>query len=82
MAIIKEADITEGIETTDSEQQLQIQGELPVLPLRISLFSVISAAIRLARNSIRAVERPGDIEDSAASQKTSQGRTLSEDLYK
>ena len=34
MAIIKEADITEGIDTPDSEQQLQIPGELPVLPLR------------------------------------------------
>jgi hypothetical protein len=34
MAIIKEADITQGLETSDVDQQLQIPNELPVLPLR------------------------------------------------
>ncbi len=35
MAIINNQDITEGLDATDgNEQQLQIPGELPVLPLR------------------------------------------------
>src|SRR5436190_9924325 len=34
MAIIKDAEITEGIEVADSGQELQIPNDLPVLPLR------------------------------------------------
>src|SRR6188474_1533051 len=58
MAIIKEADITEGIETTDSEQQLQIPGELPVLPLRdIVIYPFMIVPLFVSREkSIRAVD--------------------------
>ena len=34
MAIAKEPEFTEAIETVDNDQQLQIPSELPVLPLR------------------------------------------------
>ena len=34
MSIVKDAEFTEAIETTDNDQQLQIPSELPVLPLR------------------------------------------------
>jgi ATP-dependent Lon protease len=34
MAIAKESEFSEAIDTTESEQQLQIPSELPVLPLR------------------------------------------------
>ena len=34
MAIVKEPEFAEAIETTDADQQLQIPNDLPVLPLR------------------------------------------------
>src|SRR5688572_11635342 len=58
MAIIKEADITEGIEPTDSEQQLQIQGELPVLSLRdVVIYPFVIVPLFVSgEKSIRAVD--------------------------
>jgi len=37
MAIVKDAEFSEAIETTDNDQQLQIPNELPVLPDRKSV---------------------------------------------
>jgi ATP-dependent Lon protease len=34
MAIVKDAEFTEAIEPSDTDQQLQIPNDLPVLPLR------------------------------------------------
>src|SRR5688500_20256037 len=58
MAIIKEADTTEAIDSRDSEQQLQIPSELPVLPLRdIVVYPFMIVPLFVSREkSIRAVE--------------------------
>ena len=58
MAIIKEAEITEGLETTDTEQQLQIPSDLPVLPLRdIVIYPFMIVPLFVSREkSIRAVD--------------------------
>ena len=58
MAIIKDAEISEGIDTTDSEPQLQIPGELPVLPLRdIVIYPFMIVPLFVSREkSIRAVD--------------------------
>src|SRR6185295_14514631 len=58
MAIIKEADVAEGIEVTDNEQQLQIPNELPVLPLRdIVIYPFMIVPLFVSREkSIRAVD--------------------------
>ena len=58
MAIIKEADITQGLETSDVDQQLQIPNELPVLPLRdIVIYPFMIVPLFVSREkSIRAVD--------------------------
>jgi ATP-dependent Lon protease len=58
MAIVNEEDITTGLETTDSEQQLQIPNELPVLPLRdIVIYPFMIVPLFVSREkSIRAVD--------------------------
>src|SRR6266545_12185 len=58
MAIIKDAEISEAIENVDSEQQLQIPGELPVLPLRdIVIYPFMIVPLFVSREkSIRAVD--------------------------
>src|SRR5712692_4133563 len=58
MAIINDAEISEGIDTTDSEPQLQIPGELPVLPLRdIVIYPFMIVPLFVSREkSIRAVD--------------------------
>src|SRR6266704_3279483 len=58
MPIIKDTEITEGIDTVDSEQQLQIPGELPVLPLRdIVIYPFMIVPLFVSREkSIRAVD--------------------------
>src|SRR5215475_6039061 len=58
MAIIKEAEITEGLETTETDQQLQIPTELPVLPLRdIVIYPFMIVPLFVSREkSIRAVD--------------------------
>ena len=58
MAIIKEADITQGLETTDADQQLQIPNDLPVLPLRdIVIYPFMIVPLFVSREkSIRAVD--------------------------
>src|SRR3982750_3598222 len=59
MAIITNAEIAEGLETTDAaEQQLQIPGELPVLPLRdIVIYPFMIVPLFVSRErSIRAVD--------------------------
>jgi len=58
MAIIKDAEISEGIDTPDSEPQLQIPGELPVLPLRdIVIYPFMIVPLFVSREkSIRAVD--------------------------
>src|SRR5678816_4778291 len=58
MAIIKEADITQRLEATDAEQQLQIPNDLPVLPLRdIVIYPFMIVPLFVSREkSIRAVD--------------------------
>jgi ATP-dependent Lon protease len=59
MAIVTNAEITEGLETTEgSEQQLQIPGDLPVLPLRdIVIYPFMIVPLFVSRErSIRAVD--------------------------
>src|SRR6201990_155305 len=58
MAIIKDAEITEAIETTDTDQQFQIPSELPVLPLRdIVIYPFMIVPLFVSREkSIRAVD--------------------------
>src|SRR6266436_6358586 len=58
MAIIKEAEITEGIEVADSGQELQIPNDLPVLPLRdIVIYPFMIVPLFVSREkSIRAVD--------------------------
>ena len=58
MAIVKDAEFTEAIETTDNDQQLQIPGELPVLPLRdIVIYPFMIVPLFVSREkSIRAVD--------------------------
>src|SRR5256885_15437079 len=57
MAIVNEEEIA-GIDTTDSEQQLQIPSELPVLPLRdIAIYPFMIVPLFVSREkSIRAVD--------------------------
>src|ERR1700730_4325498 len=58
MAIVKEPEFSEAIDTTDSEQQLQIPSELPVLPLRdIVIYPFVIVPLFVSREkSIRAVD--------------------------
>jgi ATP-dependent Lon protease len=58
MAIVKEPEFTETIETPDSDQQLQIPSELPVLPLRdIVIYPFMIVPLFVSREkSIRAVD--------------------------
>src|SRR5213592_5048673 len=58
MAIAKESEFSEAIDTTDSEPQLQIPGELPVLPLRdIVIYPFMIVPLFVSREkSIRAVD--------------------------
>jgi ATP-dependent Lon protease len=58
MAIVKDAEFTEAIETTDNDQQLQIPNELPVLPLRdIVIYPFMIVPLFVSREkSIRAVD--------------------------
>src|ERR1051325_1330150 len=58
MAIVKEPEFSEAIETTDSDQQLQIPSELPVLPLRdIVIYPFMIVPLFVSREkSIRAVD--------------------------
>ena len=58
MAIIKEPEFTEAIETVEPEQQLQIPNELPVLPLRdIVIYPFMIVPLFVSREkSIRAVD--------------------------
>src|SRR4026209_2937963 len=58
MAIPKEPEFTEAIETTDTDQQLQIPNELPVLPLRdIVIYPFMIVPLFVSREkSIRAVD--------------------------
>src|SRR3954464_7633678 len=59
MAIVKEPEFTEAIEATaDTDQQLQIPSELPVLPLRdIVIYPFMIVPLFVSREkSIRAVD--------------------------
>ncbi len=58
MAIIKDAEITEGIEVADTGQDLQIPNDLPVLPLRdIVIYPFMIVPLFVSREkSIRAVD--------------------------
>src|SRR5882762_758139 len=58
MAIIKDTEITEGIEVTESSQDLQIPNDLPVLPLRdIVIYPFMIVPLFVSREkSIRAVD--------------------------
>jgi ATP-dependent Lon protease len=58
MAIVKEPEFTETIEAPDSDQQLQIPSELPVLPLRdIVIYPFMIVPLFVSREkSIRAVD--------------------------
>jgi ATP-dependent Lon protease len=58
MAIAKEPELTEAIETVDNDQQLQIPSELPVLPLRdIVIYPFMIVPLFVSREkSIRAVD--------------------------
>src|SRR5512132_3943027 len=58
MAIVKEPEFTEAIETTDTDQQLQIPSDLPVLPLRdIVIYPFMIVPLFASREkSIRAVD--------------------------
>src|SRR5438477_12899694 len=59
MAIIKDAEITDSIEVTDSGQELQIPNDLPVLPLRdIVIYPFMIVPLFVSREkSIRAVDQ-------------------------
>ena len=65
MAIVKEAEFTEAIDTTETDQQLQIPSELPVLPLRdIVIYPFMIVPLFVSREkSIRAVDEalPPDV---------------------
>src|SRR4029453_11788157 len=58
MAIVKETEFTQGLETSDVDQQLQIPNELPVLPLRdIVIYPFMIVPLFVSREkSIRAVD--------------------------
>src|SRR3979490_2599438 len=58
MAIVNEDEITAGLEPADTEQQLQIPNELPVLPLRdIVIYPFMIVPLFISREkSIRAVD--------------------------
>src|SRR5918993_4026145 len=58
MAIVKDAEFTEAIDTTETDQQLQIPKELPVLPLRdIVIYPFMIVPLFVSREkSIRAVD--------------------------
>src|SRR5258706_1200350 len=58
MAIIKDSEITEGIEVAESSQDLQIPNDLPVLPLRdIVIYPFMIVPLFVSREkSIRAVD--------------------------
>src|SRR4026207_2355747 len=58
MAIVKETEFSEAIETADTDQQLQIPSELPVLPLRdIVIYPFMIVPLFVSREkSIRAVD--------------------------
>src|SRR5205809_8006663 len=58
MAIAKESEFSEAIDTTEVEQQLQIPAELPVLPLRdIVIYPFMIVPLFVSRErSIRAVD--------------------------
>src|SRR5215204_7639060 len=58
MAIVKEPEFTETIDTPESDQQLQIPSELPVLPLRdIVIYPFMIVPLFVSREkSIRAVD--------------------------
>src|SRR5213592_4920685 len=58
MAIAKESEFSEAIDTTDSEPQLQIPDELPLLPLRdIVIYPFMIVPLFVSRErSIRAVD--------------------------
>src|ERR671929_2288216 len=58
MAIVKEPEFTEAIETAENDQQLQIPSELPVLPLRdIVIYPFMIVPLFVSREkSIRAVD--------------------------
>src|SRR5260370_9931555 len=58
MAIVKEPELNEAIDTGESEQQLQIPSELPVLPLRdIVIYPFMIVPLFVSREkSIRAVD--------------------------
>src|SRR5438270_1605419 len=58
MAIIKDPELEEGMAVTDSDQQLQIPNELPVLPLRdIVIYPFMIVPLFVSREkSIRAVD--------------------------
>src|SRR5215211_5267722 len=58
MAIVKEAELAEAIDTAETNQQLQIPNELPVLPLRdIVIYPFMIVPLFVPREkSIRAVD--------------------------
>jgi len=58
MAIVNEAEMVAGLEAPDGEQQLQIPGDLPVLPLRdIVIYPFMIVPLFVSREkSIRAVD--------------------------
>src|SRR4029453_11270692 len=58
MPIVKEPEFAEAIDTTDTDQQLQIPSELPVLPLRdIVIYPFMIVPLFVSRErSIRAVD--------------------------
>jgi ATP-dependent Lon protease len=58
MAIVKEPEFAEAVETTDADQQLQIPNDLPVLPLRdIVIYPFMIVPLFVSREkSIRAVD--------------------------
>ena len=58
MAIVKEPEFTEALDTTETDQQLQIPSELPVLPLRdIVIYPFMIVPLFVSREkSIRAVD--------------------------
>src|ERR671918_1836628 len=58
MSIVKDPEFTEAIDTTESDQQLQIPSELPVLPLRdIVIYPFMIVPLFVSREkSIRAVD--------------------------
>ena len=58
MPIIKDSEVTEGIEVAESSQDLQIPNDLPVLPLRdIVIYPFMIVPLFVSREkSIRAVD--------------------------